>query len=186
MNSRIILTSLAAATLVALTACNGPTAGEAKPTPDTSSSSSNGSTNQTTTSSPSATKSGNSLDGTDPCSLLTKSEAEQVTGPQREEPAQEKLGSSQTCQFTPKGKSFSVGIRTNVGLAGLQSNGGEIENITIGGREAKQLIDGTGSCGIYLGVTSSSRVDVVLNAGGVDDPCPLALRVAELVEPRLP
>lgn len=181
MNSRTALTSLAAAALVALTACGGSTAGQAKPVPDTS-----GSTSRSTTSSPSSTKSGNSLDDNDPCSLLTRNEAEQVMGPLDKEPAPEKLGSARTCQFSPSLASLGVGIRTNVGLAGVQPNGGEIKDITVGRHQAKQLVDATGSCGIYLGVTSSSRVDVVVNTGPRADPCPLALRIAEFVEPRLP
>jgi hypothetical protein len=44
----------------------------------------------------------------------------------------------------------------------------------------------TGSCIIAMGVTSSSRVDVSLNSGPRVDPCPLALQVAQLVEPKLP
>lgn len=185
MNSRIALTTLAAA-LVVLTACSGSTDGEAKPALDTSSSASNESTSPTSANSPTSTKGNDSLDHTDPCSLLSKSEAEQVMGPLNKEPALEKLGSARNCAFSPKLASLSVGIRTSAGLAGVQPNGGEVKNITIGGHQAKQLVDSTGSCGIYLGVTLSSRVEVVLNTGPNADPCPLALRVAELVEPRLP
>jgi hypothetical protein len=178
VNSRIILTTLTVATLVALTACTGSTPGDPKPTSDT-----NG---PSTTSSSTSPKTSGSLADTDPCSLLTKSEAEQVVGPLDEEPAPENIGSSRGCEFSPKRGSFSVGIRTNVGLAGVQANGGEIKDIKVGGHQAKQLLGATGSCGVYLGVDSSSRVDVVLNAGASTDPCPLALKIAELVEPKLP
>lgn len=181
MNSRIVLASLAAAVLVAITACTGSTPGDAKPTPDSSSSSSS----DGTTSPPTSTKASGSLADTDPCSLLTRSEAEQVLGPLKKDPAQEKLGSSLTCEFSPTGKSLSVGTRTNVGLAGVPA-GGEIKDVTVGSHQAKQGLLAGGSCGVYLGVTSSSRVDVVLNAGASTDPCPLALKVAELVEPKLP
>lgn len=178
MNSRIVLTSLAVAALIALPACTGSTSGDPKPTSDTNAPSS--------TSSPPPTKASGSLADADPCSLLTRSEAEQVVGTLVEEPNQEKVGSSRTCQFSPDRGSFSVGIRTNVGLSGVQSNGGEIKDIKVGSHQAKQLLGATGSCGVYLGVDSSSRVDVVLNAGASTDPCPLALKIAELVEPKLP
>lgn len=183
MNSRIALTSLAAAALVAITACTGLTPGDAKPTPDTGSPTASEGT-RSSTSPPSSTKASGTLADTDPCSLLTRSEAEQVTGPLQEEPKPEKIGSSRGCEFSPNRASFSVGIRTNVGLAGVQANGGEIKDITVGRHQAKQLLGATGSCGIYIGVTSTSRVDVVLNGQG--DPCPPALKIAELVEPKLP
>ncbi len=102
------------------------------------------------------------------------------------EPTPTKLGSSKSCEFSPNGKNLIVGTRTNAGLAGVQPGGGEIKDITIGSHQAKQLLLAGGSCGVYLGVTSSSRVDVVLNAGASTDPCPLALKIAELIEPKLP
>jgi hypothetical protein len=73
-----------------------------------------------------------------------------------------------------------------VGLSGAQPNGGELKDIMVGRHQAKQLVDVSGSCGIFIGVTSSSRVDVSLNSGPRVDPCPLALQVAQLVEPKLP
>ncbi|MEO6083349.1 MAG: DUF3558 domain-containing protein [Umezawaea sp.] len=185
MNSRIVLAGLAATALVALTACNGPTTGEARPAQDTSSASLPAGTAPPSTSSPTSTKAGTSLEDIQPCSLLTKSEAEQVTGAQREEPAPEKVGSSRTCGFSPKGKSFTVGIRTNAGLSGVQAPG-EVTDRTIGRHQAKKFVASGGSCIVAIGVTASSRVDISLNAGGVEDPCPLAERIAELVEPRLP
>lgn len=182
MNSRIVLTSLAAAALVAVSACTGSTTGDPKPTPGTGDSAS--STNsQDTTSSPTSTKPSGSLAETDPCSLLTRSEAEQVMGPLKEDPKPEKLGSSQTCGFSPKLASLSVGTRTNVGLAGVQAPG-EVADLTIGGHQAKKFVAAGGSCIVAIGVSSSSRVDVVLNGQG--DSCPRALQIAELVEPKLP
>ncbi|MFD0199889.1 MULTISPECIES: DUF3558 domain-containing protein [Saccharothrix] len=166
---------------MAITACGGPAvSGQPTSAPETSS------TSDTAASSSSPT-SGGSLEDTDPCSFLTKSEAEQLTGAQRKDPAPEKLGSARVCGFSPESASFGIGIRTNVGLAGVQPNGGVIEEIVVGRHQAKQLLGATGSCGIYIGVTDSSRVDVVLNSGSSDkDPCPLARQIAEFIEPRLP
>ncbi|MFI9818656.1 DUF3558 family protein [Saccharothrix variisporea] len=185
MNSRIVLTSLAAAALVVMTACTASTSGDAKPAPDTGGSTSSKDTGSSTSSSTS-TKASGSLADTDPCSLLSRSEAERVVGPLKEEPKPEKIGSSRGCAFTPDRASLSVGIRANVGLSALLPNGGEIKDITVGQHQARQLLDATGSCGIYLGVTSSSRVEVVLNTATSNDPCTPALRIAELVEPKLP
>ncbi|MFD5831555.1 DUF3558 domain-containing protein [Lentzea sp. NPDC060358] len=182
MNTRIVLAGLAAAMLVAVTACTSSTTdGEPKPMPKSGSSSSNDSATSPSTS----TKASSSLADADPCSLLTRSEAEQVLGPLKEAPAQETLGSSLTCEFSPTGKSLSVGTRTNVGLSGVPAGGG-MKDLAVGGHQAKQGLLAGGSCGVYLGITSSSRVDVVLNAGASTDPCPLALKIAELVEPKLP
>lgn len=185
MNSRIVLTSLAAAALVAMTACTGSTPGDPKPMPDTGNPTSSEDT-RTSTSSPTSTNASGSLTDADPCSLLTRSEAEQVLGPLKEEPKPQKIGSSRGCEFAPNRVFLSVGIRTDVGLAGVQATGGEIKDIKVGNHQAKQLVGAGGSCIVAIGVTSSSRVDVTLNAGASTDPCPPALKIAELVEPKLP
>jgi hypothetical protein len=60
-------------------------------------------------------------------------------------------------------------------------------DIKIGDRPAKKLSGTTsGSCLVALEVSSSSRVDVTFLAPPKEDSCPTALRVAELVEPKLP
>lgn len=166
--------------LIAITACSGPVEGQAGPATEAGNSTPTRNTAPATTST-----SGNSLDETDPCKLLTKGEAEQVTGPQRKEPALEKLGSARTCQFTPQLMSFGIGIRTNVGLTGVQSPG-EVLDLTVGSHQAKRFIASGGSCIIAIGVTPSSRVDVVFNAPSDKDPCQFAKKIADLVEPRLP
>ncbi|MFD9701226.1 DUF3558 domain-containing protein [Lentzea sp. NPDC059081] len=184
MSLRIFLTCVAAVALTTITACTGVTPGSPGPAPGTGGSASNENA-RSTTSPATPTDAKEPLESTDPCSLLTRSEAEQVMGPLDAEPAQEKVGSARVCDFAPNQASLGVGIRTNVGLAGIQPNGGEVKDVTVKRHQAKQLLGATGSCGVYIGVTSSSRVDVVLNAGASTDPCPLALKIAELVEPRL-
>ncbi|GAA3674995.1 DUF3558 domain-containing protein [Lentzea roselyniae] len=185
MNSRIVLTSLAAAALVAMTACTGLTPGDPKPTADTGNPTSSEDT-RSSTSSPTSTNASGSLTNADPCSLLTRGEAEQVLGSLKEEPKPQKIGSSRGCEFAPNRVYLSVGIRTDVGLAGVQATGGEIKDIKVGSHQAKQLLGAGGSCIVAIGVTSSSRVDITLNAGASTDPCPPALKIAELVEPKLP
>jgi hypothetical protein len=183
VKSRIILTGMAAVTLISITACGGSTSGQAKPElgATIASPSSSSSTPHTATSSHGTDS---SLKDTDPCTLLTPSEASKLGIPG--DPKPEKIGVSQTCQWKPKDASLFIGTRTNDGLSTVLPNGGEIRDITVGKHPAKQLVDVSGSCGIVIGVTSSSRVEVVLNSGPRVDPCPFALQVAQLVEPKLP
>ncbi|MFD1146626.1 DUF3558 domain-containing protein [Saccharothrix hoggarensis] len=177
MNTRIVLIGVAVA-MAAVTSCGGPAGGEAPPTSTTS---------QAATAPQVGPSRGGLLDRTDPCTLLTKAEAEQVTGAQSAEPVAEELGSAKVCTFSPQKARLGVGVRATSGLAEVQSNGNVVQDIVIGRHQAKQAVGATGSCGIFIGVTETSRVDVVLNSGSPDeDPCPAALKVAELVEPRLP
>ncbi|XVS63513.1 DUF3558 domain-containing protein [Actinosynnema sp. CA-299493] len=178
MSSRITLAGVAVA-LSVVTACGGPAEPPPAPTDAT--------TSPSTTAPAVGPSRGGPLDGLDPCTLLTKAEAEQVTGAQGADPAVEQLGSARVCNFAPAAGRLGVGVRTTSGLAAVQSNGNVVQDLVVGRHQAKQAIGATGSCGIFIGVTESSRVDVVLNAGSPDeDPCPAAMRVAELVEPRLP
>lgn len=175
MNPRTTLAAVAV--LMTAVACGGPADSPAPPTSGASSAAAP----------PVGPVKGGPLDGTDPCSLLTKGEAEQVTGAQTAEPVVEQLGSARVCNFAPRQALLGVGIRTTAGLDQVQSNGNVVQELVIGRHRAKQAVGATGSCGIFIGVTESSRVDVVLNSGRPDeDPCPSAMRVAELVEPRLP
>ena len=180
MNTRTTLAAVAV--LISAVACGGPAAEQSAPTPGSP-----------TPGSPTSTvpqvgpSRGGPLDGTDPCTLLTKAEAEQVTGAQTAEPVVEQLGSAKVCNFSPRQALLGVGIRSTSGLDQVQSNGNVVQDVVIGRHQAKQAVGATGSCGIFIGVTASSRVDVMLNSGNpAEDPCPMAMRVAQLVEPRLP
>jgi hypothetical protein len=175
VNSRLILTGLAA--LLAVAACGGPVNGQAQPGTDTTA-------NSNPTSTP--TSEGHaSLDDVDPCTLLTRDEAEQVAGPLREEPTLDDIGSARGCEFKPQRMRVVVDIRTNAGIADVQAPG-EVADVNVGDRKAKQFIGTTGSCVVVMGVTVSSRVDVTVTASTDADPCAVAKPIAELVEPRLP
>jgi hypothetical protein len=181
LKSRITLACLTAAAIATVTACGGSTQGQAKPAPDAVSASP--SPSSTTHTASSLSDPGNPLKNTDPCTLLTRSEAQglEATGGTK----RQKIGSADTCLWNPKDSSLIVGIRTNVGLSGVQATGA-ITDITIGNHQAKKLMGAGGSCVVAIGVTSSSRVDVTLNGPSKTDPCPPALQVAQLVEPKLP
>jgi hypothetical protein len=125
------------------------------------------------------------LDEVDPCTLLTRDEAEQVAGPLREEPARAGLGTARGCEFKPQRMRFVVDIRTNAGLADVRADG-EVTDSRIGRHEAKQFVGATGSCVVVMGVADSSRVDITVTVSTGDDPCSVAKPVADLVEPRLP
>ncbi|MCC8250327.1 DUF3558 domain-containing protein [Saccharothrix luteola] len=177
MNPRTTLAAVAV--LLSAVACGGPAESPAGPP--------SGGSSQPATAPAVGPSRGGPLAGADPCDLLTKAEAEQVTGAQTAEPVVEQLGSARVCNFSPRQALLGVGIRTTSGLDQVQSNGNVVQDLVIGRHQAKQAVGATGSCGIFIGVTASSRVDVVLNSGSpAEDPCPLAMRVAELVEPRLP
>lgn len=180
MTSRIILTALAAGALVAMSACSGgQSAGT--PRPETNAQA----TTTTTTASTSPSADSGSIKDKDPCSLLSSTEASGLgaTGA----PKREMVGTKDTCKWKSSDSNFHVGIRTNLGLAQVQADGGKLTDTTVRGRPAKQVSEDTaGTCIIALEVTSSSRVDVTVTPPPKGDGCPLALKVAELVEPKLP
>lgn len=178
---RIALIGIALSLLV-VSGCGGEVDGRAGPAPDATSGGRTGDTTEPTT----ASNDVGSLEDADPCTLLTRAEAEQVTGSLRDDPAREDAGTARGCGFNAKNGSFSVDIRTNAGLASVNAPG-QVTDVPVGRHQAKRFVGNTGSCVVAIGVTETSRVDVVLNAsGGEGDPCEMATRIAELVEPRLP
>ncbi|HUQ58415.1 DUF3558 family protein [Lentzea sp.] len=175
MRARIILTTLAAGVLVLAGACGETTRGDARPMTETPG---------TASPTPSSPATG-SLSEVDPCSLLTADDAGALGATAA--PKRETVGTADTCAWKPTDANLSVGIRTNLGLAQTQSSGGQITDITVGDRQAKQVSGrASGGCLVVLGVTASSRVDVTVIPPPDGDGCPLALKVAGLVEPKLP
>ncbi|MEV0680742.1 DUF3558 domain-containing protein [Actinosynnema sp. NPDC050436] len=186
MNPRLRLACLVVP-LLALGACSEPTHGFARGASTTSAKPTRPSTGPTGTTTPGNADTSTTLERTDPCSYLTRQEAEGALGRLLKDPENRKVASAVTCRYSPSYGVVVVAVRTNVGIAGVQPNGGEIKEASVSGRPAKELLDSTGSCGIYMGVTETSRVDVVVTTVGSDKPpCPIAVQVAGLVEPRLP
>jgi len=116
--------------------------------------------------------------------LLSSSDLEQLGA--STPPTQEMIGTAHACDFDSADFAMIVAIRTNVGLQGFTSAGGTAQNTTVGTHQAKQVIDSAGSCIIGIGVSDSSRVDVTVQPGASEDPCPAALKLANIVEPKLP
>ncbi|WP_434447629.1 DUF3558 domain-containing protein [Lentzea sp. E54] len=175
--SRIgVLVAAGALTLAACTNTNGT----ARPAPETTST-------PTSAGSPTTSSASNgALADTDPCALVTTGEATEIGT--EGSPKRQQVGTADSCTWKKSGAVVSVGIRTNLGLAQTQASGGQIADISVGGREAKQVSGrSSGSCLVVLGVSASSRVDVTVTppaTGG--DACPLALAFAEKIEPKLP
>lgn len=182
---RLVVLAGLAAMLVGTAACSGPTKGQptAAPTVDsTGQTTSDGGPGDTSTSAGGGT-SGLPVD--QPCSLLSSSDLTQlgVSTP----PTSDKVGTAPDCSLDTSGN-FTVGIalRTTSGLSDFTLTGGSAHTITVGSHSAKQGVDNTGSCNVAIGVSSSSRVDVTALGDGNADPCPTALAVARLIEPKLP
>jgi hypothetical protein len=96
------------------------------------------------------------------------------------------VGTGHACDFDSSDFALGYTIRTNVGLADYVTQGGPIRDVTIGTHQGKQQVGETGSCVVAIGVSGSSRVDVIVTGDGTTDPCPTALTLARMVEPRLP
>lgn len=158
---------------------------QGRPTP-TPPSSQDGLPSQVAASSSASTpgQSGAALPVDHPCSLLSPSDLRQVGV--SVQPTEGMVGTAHECEFDSNDFSIDVGLRTNVGLADFQAAGGTVENTTIGSHQAKEAADSGGSCVVALGVSASSRVDVTVTPIGTSDPCPTALNLAKLVEPKLP
>jgi hypothetical protein len=100
-------------------------------------------------------------------------------------PTADKVGTAPDCSLDMADYSVGIALRT-AGLSDFVLTGGTAHDTKIGSHSAKQGVDNTKSCVIGIGVTSSSRVDVTATGNGDTDPCPTALAVATLIEPKLP
>lgn len=118
-----------------------------------------------------------------PCSLLSSSDLRQIGV--SSSPSQDKIGTAPSCETSNADDHIIVSIFANDGLSGLQASG-PVHNEMIGSHQAKQEVDITGSCIIDIGVSNTSSVQVTTTPILSADPCPTALKVANLVEPKLP
>jgi hypothetical protein len=119
-----------------------------------------------------------------PCSLLTSAEVSQLGARPGKE---QRLNQARACTFLENdGFSMSVGIFDELGLDDLVAQGPP-KPVTVGKRKALQSIRGIDTCAISIELTKTSRVDTQGTAGGDEQrSCDIALRVARLVEPKLP
>lgn len=175
----LVLVGLAAV-LTAISACSHSTLGAPSPVTTTNAGqTSDGGDGDTST----APASGADSFPTDPCSLLSSADLQQVGV--SSQPTQDKIGSAVSCEMDNSNDHIIVSLFPDSGLAGLQATG-TVKSTTIGSHQAKQETDSTGSCVIAIGVSDTSSVDVTATPILGGDPCPTATTVARLVEPKLP
>ncbi|WP_161784444.1 DUF3558 family protein [Actinokineospora spheciospongiae] len=161
------------------------TSGSAIPVPGPVSTDGSGTATGTPSTTVSAPEKSDSLADADPCDLLTSAD-KAVLGITKSEES-EKVGTERVCRHLTADGAVSPGIRTNVGLAGIVVDG-PISDLSIGSHQARQMRTLAGRCFVFLGVSASSRVDVLGSElrGDQDAACDLALRAAKLIEPNLP
>jgi Protein of unknown function (DUF3558) len=119
-----------------------------------------------------------------PCELLTPSDLQPFgVGPGRAR----QTGSARSCEWTASGRfALTVGIFDQLGARDLVSKT-KPRDLRIGSHAARQGTGGLSSCVFVLGVSETSRVDVISAANGdVPKACRVARRAAVLVEPKLP
>jgi hypothetical protein len=119
-----------------------------------------------------------------PCDLLTSSEQ---AGFNLEAGAEEEIGPARSCQWQAPGQhTITVGVIDELGLDAVQSSGAK-QPTTVGSHDAVQYVGVLDTCAISIGVTDTSRVDVLGGAGSdMNKACGVAQQAAELVEPKLP
>lgn len=138
-----------------------------------------------------ATNGASALADLDPCSLLTEEEVAQhaeVKAPQRKT-----VGNSPTCAWPADAGDTaafvptpSVAIRTTGGVNDMNAEGEKVQRTTEGGRDYARVA-GYGNCTIGIGVTESTRVDIlVTGADTSEEACELANTLTEIAEPRVP
>lgn len=123
----------------------------------------------------------------DPCNLLTPADTASLNVAQgnREDSSS---GTSRRCVWTSAGSfTMDVAIFDIRGIKDVVASG-QIQQIPkIGRHEAVQSFGGVDSCAISMAITETSRVDTSAAAhGDAQKSCETALKVAQLVEPRLP
>lgn len=119
-----------------------------------------------------------------PCDMLTGDEQAQL---QVSGGAEDEVGPERLCLWTASGShTVTVGIADELGLDDVQSSGPKTP-MKVGAHDAVQFTGGVSSCAVALGVTDTSRVDVISAANGDEaKACTIAKQAAALVEPKLP
>jgi Protein of unknown function (DUF3558) len=188
----ILLIPAAAMVLGALVSCSNQDPGQAvaadttSATPGSGGPFPTGSSSTGTSKSQSNSASSSPLKDTKPCSLLSASD---VSALQAGSGKEEQLNNARACRFLEaKGFVMSVAIFDDLGLGDVTTYG-EVKPVpTVGAHKAVQSMRGVDTCAISIEVSKTSRVDVqgTSDDGSAQKSCDLALRVARLVEPKLP
>jgi hypothetical protein len=180
---RVVVLAGLALVLASVAACSSSVGGSGFPTPATSagttSGDSTGSGGGDTT--PSGTgSSGTSLANTDPCSLLSSSDA--ATAGLQTPGTSDQVGSEPACDYIGSQYTVIVAVLTQGGLSVFSGS----TSMPIGSHPGALKDSGGAGCQVAIGVTSSSRVDVAATSKTGGSGCAEAESVAKLVEPHLP
>lgn len=134
--------------------------------------------------------SGTSVSELDPCSLLSKADVTQF-GPVNE-PQRKQIGTADTCSWEPDRSKMSgergtvgVNLRDNAGVQDMNDKGMGVQHTTENGRNYGRSPSPNG-CTIAIGVTDSSRVDVLVSGADPAKACKMANTLVEIVEPKVP
>ncbi|GGS33857.1 DUF3558 family protein [Actinokineospora fastidiosa] len=171
---------IATAALAFIASCGTSSPGEPVPGPNTAERTSTQSTSAEPT-----TERATTLADMSPCDLLTSDDRQTLGVTKVEGEAQ--TGSARICTAHTAAGTTSTGIRTNAGLDGVRAS--NATETRVGSHDAKIAKNSAaGGCTVYIGVSDSSRVDVVSvdRQGDVEESCALAERTAGLVEKNLP
>ncbi|WP_198010157.1 DUF3558 domain-containing protein [Saccharomonospora halophila] len=187
-NAKTAWAGLLAILAVSVTACTPTQHGQAQPPTDSPSSA-----NHAPSADPSTDTTGaeDQLARTDPCSLLSADELHEYGSFRDSNPAE--IGEARACEFVRdrsgsqiESLAFVTGIRETTGVSEAIDQGMGIRNTETNGRKLAQIPDSLG-CTIAIGVTDSSRVDVVVNTTlTTEQACEIADELAAVVEPKLP
>jgi hypothetical protein len=184
---RTLLLPVFAAAALGLVACNGGgtsgNTGSANTTTAGSAPSSNGSTDSTS----------GPLASVNPCSLLTASEKSQAGLSKENKVTESKIVESQFgergCSWDKTGQ-YTIAFYLYGKSGGLQdvpASAGQLTKQQIGNHDGMQVVNQYG-CGILIGVTPHTRVDVDVTTASDDSTqeCSIANNYAKIIEPQLP
>jgi Protein of unknown function (DUF3558) len=176
--------ALLLATGLGLAGCDGRATGSPQPAPGSADRSSGVGASQGGTASSPPTAGSGPLSEIDPCHLITRNEST-VFGITGAEPS---AGyGARSCKYTATNGEYGVDIRERQGIDQFNTSLGPAADMRIGGRPAKRQEASTGSCGIAVGITATSRVDIVhttLSANAAEA-CPKDQQMAELVASKI-
>jgi hypothetical protein len=103
------------------------------------------------------------------------------------------VGQARDCKWRLDGSTvddsytFTIGILDELGLKDVPADAGDTPVPTVGTHQAvKGNAGDPGACIVIMGVTDSSRVEAQAVGAPGPKPCELALKLAQLVEPKLP
>ncbi|WP_183649379.1 DUF3558 domain-containing protein [Prauserella isguenensis] len=133
------------------------------------------------------------LAGIDPCSLLTTAEVEKHGAVQEGAPENKTVGTATVCTWPGDAgdsaalvPTTSVAIRQNAGVQDVNDKGSGVQHTEEDGRKYARS-PGPGGCVIAIGVTTASRVDVVVSGTETaDQACQIANSLVEAAEPNVP